>query len=129
MITVNRPLDYEQVPGGMIYLTLMAIDGGAPALNSTVPITVELFVSNFLSRSYVTQRPSERLRLCLFTCETDAFIANDFQARAVETADSDTRASFCEGIILSETFANASVYTASKRVPVKCSRAEYSIAS
>lgn len=42
---VNRPLDYEQVSGGMIYLTLMAIDGGDPALNSTVPITVELFVS------------------------------------------------------------------------------------
>lgn len=45
VVTVNRPLDYEQVPGGMIYLTLMAMDGGAPALNSTVPITVELFVS------------------------------------------------------------------------------------
>uniref|UniRef100_A0AAR2J7Y9 Cadherin-23 n=1 Tax=Pygocentrus nattereri TaxID=42514 RepID=A0AAR2J7Y9_PYGNA len=44
VVMVNRPLDYEQIPGGMIYLTLMARDGGNPAQNSTVPITVELFV-------------------------------------------------------------------------------------
>lgn len=60
VITVNRPLDYEQVPGGMIYLTLMAIDGGDPALNSTVPITVELFVSHLHSRLHVSQQQSGR---------------------------------------------------------------------
>lgn len=42
---VNRPLDYEMVPEGEIYVTVMAKDGGNPALNSTVPITVEVFVS------------------------------------------------------------------------------------
>ncbi len=45
VITVNRPLDYEQVPGGLIFLTLMARDGGNLSLNSTVPVTIELFVS------------------------------------------------------------------------------------
>uniref|UniRef100_A0A673J4Q0 Cadherin domain-containing protein n=1 Tax=Sinocyclocheilus rhinocerous TaxID=307959 RepID=A0A673J4Q0_9TELE len=45
-ITVNRPLDYEQVPGGLIFLTLMARDGGNPSLNSTVPVTIELFDEN-----------------------------------------------------------------------------------
>uniref|UniRef100_A0A671XMQ7 Cadherin-23 n=1 Tax=Sparus aurata TaxID=8175 RepID=A0A671XMQ7_SPAAU len=42
VISVTRPLDYEQVPNGMIYLTVMAKDGGNPALNSTVPVTVEV---------------------------------------------------------------------------------------
>ncbi|TWW78135.1 Cadherin-23 Otocadherin [Takifugu flavidus] len=42
VISVTRPLDYEQVPNGMIHLTVMAKDGGIPALNSTVPITVEV---------------------------------------------------------------------------------------
>ncbi|XP_016085598.1 cadherin-23 [Sinocyclocheilus grahami] len=46
VITVNRPLDYEQVPGGLIFLTLMARDGGNPSLNSTVPVTIELFDEN-----------------------------------------------------------------------------------
>lgn len=45
VISVTRPLDYEQVPNGMIYLTVMAKDGGNPALNSTVPVTVEVIVS------------------------------------------------------------------------------------
>lgn len=45
MISVTKPLDYEQVPNGMIYLTVMAKDGGNPALNSTVPVTVEVIVS------------------------------------------------------------------------------------
>uniref|UniRef100_A0A3Q2DLG3 Cadherin-23 n=1 Tax=Cyprinodon variegatus TaxID=28743 RepID=A0A3Q2DLG3_CYPVA len=50
VISVNRPLDYEMVPKGMIYLTVMAKDGGNPALNSTVPVTVEVIViiGNFL---------------------------------------------------------------------------------
>lgn len=45
VISVTRPLDYEQVPNGMIYLTVMAKDGGNPALNSTVLVTVEVIVS------------------------------------------------------------------------------------
>lgn len=45
MINVNRPLDYEQIPNGMIYLTVMVKDGGNPALNNTVPVTVEVIVS------------------------------------------------------------------------------------
>lgn len=45
MISVTRPLDYEQVPNGMIHLRVMAKDGGNPALNSTVPVTVEVIVS------------------------------------------------------------------------------------
>ncbi|KAG5266734.1 hypothetical protein AALO_G00235580 [Alosa alosa] len=46
VIMVNRPLDYEMVLEGVIHLTLMAKDGGNPALNSTVPITVEVFDEN-----------------------------------------------------------------------------------
>ncbi|XP_035848378.1 cadherin-23 isoform X4 [Sander lucioperca] len=42
VISVIRPLDYEKVPNGIIYLTVMAKDGGNPALNSTVPVTVEV---------------------------------------------------------------------------------------
>lgn len=50
VISVTRPLDYEQVPNGMIYLTVMAKDGGNPALNSTVPVTVEVIVSTTLQK-------------------------------------------------------------------------------
>lgn len=46
VISVNRPLDYEKIPNGMIYLTVMAKDGGTPPLNSTVPVTLEVIVSN-----------------------------------------------------------------------------------
>lgn len=42
---MSRPLDYEQIPNGLIYLTVMAKDAGHPPLNSTVPITIEVFVS------------------------------------------------------------------------------------
>lgn len=45
VISVNHPLDYEQVANGVIYLTVMAKDAGNPPLNSTVPITIEVFVS------------------------------------------------------------------------------------
>lgn len=45
VISVTRPLDYEQVSNGVIYLTVMAKDAGVPSLNSTVPITIEVFVS------------------------------------------------------------------------------------
>ncbi|ETE62569.1 Cadherin-23, partial [Ophiophagus hannah] len=54
VISVIRPLDYEQVANGVIYLIVMAKDAGIPALNSTVPITIEVFVSTttaFLSTS------------------------------------------------------------------------------
>lgn len=45
MISVSRPLDYEQIPNGLIYLTVMAKDAGNPPLYSTVPVTIEVFVS------------------------------------------------------------------------------------
>ncbi|KAM6444065.1 cadherin-23 [Liasis olivaceus] len=58
VISVIRPLDYEQVANGVIYLTVMAKDAGLPALNSTVPITIEVFDENdnpptFSKPSYV----------------------------------------------------------------------------
>uniref|UniRef100_A0A8B9RS20 Cadherin-23 n=1 Tax=Accipiter nisus TaxID=211598 RepID=A0A8B9RS20_9AVES len=46
VISVNHPLDYEQVANGVIYLTVMAKDAGNPPLNSTVPITIEVFDEN-----------------------------------------------------------------------------------
>uniref|UniRef100_A0A8C7X9S3 Cadherin domain-containing protein n=1 Tax=Oryzias sinensis TaxID=183150 RepID=A0A8C7X9S3_9TELE len=52
VISVIRPLDYEKVPNGMIYLTVMAKDGGNPALNSTVAVTVEVMVSNNTTRFF-----------------------------------------------------------------------------
>ncbi|XP_072246399.1 cadherin-23-like [Leuresthes tenuis] len=62
VISVTRPLDYERVPNGMIYLTVMAKDGGNPALNSTVPITVEVIDENdnppeFSKQSYIVKIP------------------------------------------------------------------------
>lgn len=45
VISVNHPLDYEQLANGVIYLTVMAKDAGNPPLNSTVPVTIEVFVS------------------------------------------------------------------------------------
>ncbi|XP_061491216.1 cadherin-23 isoform X4 [Rhineura floridana] len=58
VVSVVRPLDYEQVPNGVIYLTVMAKDAGIPALNSTVSITIEVFDENdnpptFSKPSYV----------------------------------------------------------------------------
>ncbi|MEQ2288966.1 Cadherin-23 [Ameca splendens] len=58
VISVTRPLDYEMVPKGMIYLTVMAKDGGNPPLNSTVPVTVEVIDENdnppeFSKSSYI----------------------------------------------------------------------------
>ncbi|XP_029926425.1 cadherin-23 isoform X1 [Myripristis murdjan] len=62
VITVNNPLDYEQIPDGMIYLTVMAKDGGNPALNNTVPVTVEVIDENdnppkFSKPSYIVKIP------------------------------------------------------------------------
>ncbi|XP_028278698.1 cadherin-23 [Parambassis ranga] len=62
VISVMRPLDYEMVPNGMIYLTVMARDGGNPALNSTVSVTVEVIDENdnppeFSRQSYIVKIP------------------------------------------------------------------------
>ncbi|XP_060897001.1 cadherin-23-like [Labrus mixtus] len=62
VISVTRPLDYEQVPNGMIHLTVMARDGGNPALNSTVAVTVEVIDENdnppeFSQPSYIVKIP------------------------------------------------------------------------
>ncbi|XP_021799079.2 cadherin-23 isoform X7 [Papio anubis] len=46
VISVSRPLDYEQISNGLIYLTVMAKDAGSPPLNSTVPVTIEVFDEN-----------------------------------------------------------------------------------
>ncbi|XP_039727993.1 cadherin-23 isoform X5 [Pteropus medius] len=46
VISVSHPLDYEQIPNGLIYLTVMAKDAGNPPLNSTVPVTIEVFDEN-----------------------------------------------------------------------------------
>uniref|UniRef100_A0A8C6RT94 Cadherin-23 n=1 Tax=Nannospalax galili TaxID=1026970 RepID=A0A8C6RT94_NANGA len=46
VISVSRPLDYEQIPNGLIYLTVMAKDNGNPPLYSTVPVTIEVFDEN-----------------------------------------------------------------------------------
>ncbi|XP_019363367.1 PREDICTED: cadherin-23 isoform X2 [Gavialis gangeticus] len=46
VISVTHPLDYEQVSNGVIYLTVMAKDAGNPPLNSTVPVTIEVFDEN-----------------------------------------------------------------------------------
>ncbi|XP_005390085.1 PREDICTED: cadherin-23 isoform X3 [Chinchilla lanigera] len=46
VISVSRPLDYEQIPNGLIYLTVMAKDAGSPPLHSTVPVTIEVFDEN-----------------------------------------------------------------------------------
>ncbi|XP_060710121.1 cadherin-23 [Hemiscyllium ocellatum] len=62
VITVTRPIDFEQVPGGFIYLTIMAKDAGTPPLYSTVPVTVEVFDENdnsptFSQSSYIIAIP------------------------------------------------------------------------
>ncbi|XP_038594037.1 cadherin-23-like [Micropterus salmoides] len=62
VISVTNPLDYEQIPNGMIYLTVMAKDGGNPALNSTVPVTVEVIDENdnppeFSKQPYIVKIP------------------------------------------------------------------------
>ncbi|XP_075073149.1 cadherin-23 [Mixophyes fleayi] len=46
VITVIRPLDYEQISNGVITLTVMAKDSGVPSLNSTVPVSIEVFDEN-----------------------------------------------------------------------------------
>ncbi|XP_016520287.1 cadherin-23 [Poecilia formosa] len=62
VISVTSPLDYELVPKGLIYLTVMAKDGGNPPLNSTVPVTVEVIDENdnppeFSKPSYIVKIP------------------------------------------------------------------------
>uniref|UniRef100_A0A671QN41 Cadherin-23-like n=1 Tax=Sinocyclocheilus anshuiensis TaxID=1608454 RepID=A0A671QN41_9TELE len=85
VITVNRPLDYEQVPGGSIFLTLMARDGGNPSLNSTVPVTIELFDENdnppeFSLPSYIVNIPENIVAgaTVLFVNATDLDASREF---------------------------------------------------
>ncbi|XP_032868636.1 cadherin-23 isoform X2 [Amblyraja radiata] len=58
VVIVTKPIDFEQVPGGFIYLTVMAKDAGTPPFHSTVPVIVEVFDENdnsptFSQPSYV----------------------------------------------------------------------------
>ncbi|XP_071987316.1 cadherin-23 isoform X2 [Engystomops pustulosus] len=58
VITVIRPLDYEQILNGVITLQVMAKDLGVPPLNSTVSVSIEVFDENdnpptFSQPSYV----------------------------------------------------------------------------
>lgn len=70
MISVTRPLDYEQVPNGMIHLRVMAKDGGNPALNSTVPVTVEVIVSTFSRNTHtLTQMWQAKVVLDAIRCD------------------------------------------------------------
>ncbi|KAM4607873.1 cadherin-23 isoform 2-T2 [Polymixia lowei] len=85
VISVNSPLDYEQVPEGMIYLTVMAKDGGNPALNSTAPVTVELFDENdnppkFSKPSYIVKIPENIIAgaTVLFVNATDLDASREF---------------------------------------------------
>ncbi|XP_062319241.1 cadherin-23 isoform X1 [Osmerus eperlanus] len=60
VIIANSPLDYEKVPEGIIYLTVMARDGGNPSLNSSVSVTIEMFDENdnpptFSQQSYIVK--------------------------------------------------------------------------
>ncbi|XP_057704908.1 cadherin-23 isoform X1 [Corythoichthys intestinalis] len=62
VISVTRPLDYEKVPDGRIHLTVMARDGGNPALNNTVVVMVEVIDENdnppkFSKPSYIVKIP------------------------------------------------------------------------
>ncbi|XP_048060461.1 cadherin-23 isoform X2 [Megalobrama amblycephala] len=85
VINVNRPLDYEQVPAGLIFLTLMARDGGNPSLNSTVPVTIELFDENdnppeFSLPSYIINIPENIVAgaTVLFVNATDLDASREF---------------------------------------------------
>ncbi|XP_061692923.1 cadherin-23 [Syngnathoides biaculeatus] len=62
VISVTRPLDYEKLPSGTIHLKVMAKDGGNPAINSTVSVTVEVIDENdnppeFSKPSYIVKIP------------------------------------------------------------------------
>ncbi|XP_073775592.1 cadherin-23 isoform X3 [Danio rerio] len=85
VITVTRPLDYEQVPGGLIFLTLMAKDGGNPSLNSTVPVIIELIDQNdnppeFSLPSYIVNIPENIVAgaTVLFVNATDLDASREF---------------------------------------------------
>ncbi|XP_048863831.1 cadherin-23 isoform X2 [Brienomyrus brachyistius] len=85
VISVTRPLDYEAVSGGMIFLTLMAKDSGIPPLNSTVSLTVELFDENdnpptFSRPSYVITIPENIIAgaTVLYVNATDRDASREF---------------------------------------------------
>uniref|UniRef100_A0A8C8K301 Cadherin domain-containing protein n=1 Tax=Oncorhynchus tshawytscha TaxID=74940 RepID=A0A8C8K301_ONCTS len=85
VISVNSPLDYEMVPEGLIYLTVMAKDGGNPALNSSVSVTVELFDENdnppkFSKPSYIAKIPEDIIAgaTVVFVNATDLDASREF---------------------------------------------------
>uniref|UniRef100_A0A8C7LMU9 Cadherin-23 n=1 Tax=Oncorhynchus mykiss TaxID=8022 RepID=A0A8C7LMU9_ONCMY len=85
VIIVNSPLDYEMVPEGLIYLTVMAKDGGNPALNSSVSVTVELFDENdnppkFSKPSYIAKIPEDIIAgaTVVFVNATDLDASREF---------------------------------------------------
>ncbi|XP_031655229.1 cadherin-23 [Oncorhynchus kisutch] len=85
VISVNSPLDYEMVPEGMIYLTVMAKDGGNPSLNSSVSVTVELFDENdnppkFSKPSYLVKIPENIIAgaTVVFVNATDLDASREF---------------------------------------------------
>ncbi|XP_045556594.1 cadherin-23 [Salmo salar] len=85
VISVNSPLDYEMVPEGLIYLTVMAKDGGNPALNSSVSVTVELFDENdnppkFSKPSYIAKIPENIIAgaTVVFVNATDLDASREF---------------------------------------------------
>uniref|UniRef100_A0A4W5Q4X2 Cadherin-23 n=1 Tax=Hucho hucho TaxID=62062 RepID=A0A4W5Q4X2_9TELE len=85
VISVNSPLDYEMVPEGTIYLTVMAKDGGNPALNSSVSVTVELFDENdnppkFSKPSYLVKIPENIIAgaTVVFVNATDLDASREF---------------------------------------------------
>ncbi|RXM29774.1 Cadherin-23 [Acipenser ruthenus] len=85
VISVTRPLNYELVPGGIIYLTVMAKDAGNPPLNSTVPVTIEVFDENdnpptFSQPSYVITVPENIIAgaTVLFVNATDLDASREF---------------------------------------------------
>ncbi|CAL8357463.1 unnamed protein product [Boreogadus saida] len=85
VISVNSPLDYERVPSGRIHLTVMARDGGSPARNSSVAVTLELFDENdnpptFSRPSYIV-KISENIiagATVLFVNATDLDASREF---------------------------------------------------
>uniref|UniRef100_A0A8C7FVV4 Cadherin-23 n=1 Tax=Oncorhynchus kisutch TaxID=8019 RepID=A0A8C7FVV4_ONCKI len=85
VISVNSPLDYEMVPEGLIYLTVMVKDGGNPALNSSVSVTVELFDENdnppkFSKPSYIAKIPEDIIAgaTVVFVNATDLDASREF---------------------------------------------------
>ncbi|XP_056465865.1 cadherin-23-like [Gadus chalcogrammus] len=98
VISVNSPLDYERVPAGRIHLTVMARDGGSPALNSSVAVTLELFDENdnpptFSLPSYIVKISENinagRFCVCRVLSVGDTMAQRMFPESAVLAVDPD----------------------------------------